>query len=216
MLQAGYAISLPAVRGGQPLTSTLGGFMTKFPDPERVIKRTIELLGGIERTRQVTEHELGEMNRRWNQDIEAIGRILRAHLYVEHYMTEFLDKSNPQLGSVGKARLSFAQKLALLDPNDPRIREVKEGTKHLNAIRNRLAHRLSAVVTPDDSAIFLRAPYFGEMRNERAKPGKPSVDPLDVLEEFAQHASHAFTRNFSLVGKALAQALQECSDSPAT
>lgn len=190
--------------------------MTKFPDPTLVVKRVIELLGGVEKTRQITDQELGDMSHRWNQDIESIGRILRAHLYVEHYMTEYLEKANPHLGSVVKAKLSFAQKIALLDPNDPRLQEVKDGMKHLNAIRNRLAHRLSATVTPEDSAVFLRAPYFGEMRDERAKPGQPSNDPLDILEEFAQHASHAFTQKFSLVGQAFARALDECGDSPAT
>ena len=186
--------------------------MTKFADPTRVVKRTVEILGGVEKTREITDHELGEMNRRWDQDIESIGRILRSHLYVEHYMTEYIEKSNPRLGSVAKARLSFAQKLSLLDPDNPRLQEVKEGIKHLNTIRNRLAHRLSAVVTPEDSTVFLRARYFREMREERAKPGHPSDSPLDILEEFAQHASHAFTQKFSLFGQAFAQALEECSE----
>lgn len=190
--------------------------MTKSPDPTRVVKRVIELLGGEEKTRQITDEELGDMSRRWNQDVEAIGRILRAHLYVEHYMTEYLNKSNSNLGSVENAKLSFSQKLALLDPNDPRLQEVKVGIKHLNVIRNRLAHRLSATVTTDDSAIFLRSPYFGEMRVERAKPNSPSVEPLDILEEFAQHASHAFTQKFSVVGQAFARAIEECHEPPAT
>lgn len=170
----------------------------------------IKILGGAERTRELTDQEFGEMTVRWNQDIESIGRILRSHLYIEHYMTEYIEQSNPRLGSVAKARLTFAQKLALLDPKDRRLQEVKEGVKHLNAIRNRLAHRLSAVVTGEDAAVFLRSPYFAEMRVERAKPGRPSDDPLNVLEEFAQHASHAFTQEFSLVSQAFAQALREC------
>jgi DNA-directed RNA polymerase subunit F len=186
--------------------------MTKFADPTRVVKRTVEILGGVEKTREITDQELGEMNRRWDQDIESIGRILRSHLYVEHYMTEYIEKSNPRLGSVAKARLSFAQKLSLLDPDNPRLQEVKEGIKHLNTIRNRLAHRLSAVVTPEDSTIFLRARYFREIREERAKPGHASDSPLDILEEFAQHASHAFTQKFSLFSQAFAQALEECSE----
>ena len=190
--------------------------MTKFPDPTLVVKRVIDLLGGVERTRQITDEELGDMNQRWFQDVESIGRILRAHLYVEHYMTEYLNKANPQIGSVEKAKLTFAQKLALLDPNDPRLQEVKEGIKHLNAIRNRLAHQLSAKVKPEDSAIFLRAPYFAAMRKERSKPNEPSSDPLDILEEFAKHASHALTQKFSVVGQALARAIEECRERPAT
>jgi len=55
-------------------------------DTDRVIARTIELLGGPERARQVTDAEFGEMVTRWNQDTDVIGRILRSHLYVEHYL----------------------------------------------------------------------------------------------------------------------------------
>ena len=188
-------------------------YMTKFPDSTRVVQRTLELLGGVERTKEITDDEFGEMTRRWNQDIESMGRILRAHLYVEYYMTEYLEKSNPKLGSVGEARLTFAQKVSLLDSRDPRIQEVIEGVKRLNTIRNRLAHRLNAMVTTDDSAIFLHAPYFEAMREARANPGVPSDDPLDVLEDFALHATHAFTHKFSLIGKAFAQALEEFGNS---
>jgi len=185
--------------------------MLKFPDPVAVAKRTVELLGGTDRANQATDEEFGQMTRRWNQDTDAIGRMLRAHLYVEFYMTEYLRKSNPNLGSVAKAKLGFAQKLALLDSNDKRIKEVMEGLKHLNTIRNRLAHRLDAVVSSDDSAIFLRAPYFEAMRAERLRPNTPSENPLDILEEFTQFASHALTHKFSVIGQAFAQALSDCS-----
>jgi len=183
-----------------------------FPDPISVANRTIEILGGAKRTRQLTDEEFGEMSRRWNQDTESIGRILRAHLYVEHYMTEYLEKSNPRLGSVTEAKLSFAQKLSLLDPHDPRLGEVLDGVKRLNAIRNRLAHRLNASVTADDATIFLRAPYFNAMREARVAPEIPSNDPLDILEDFAKHASHAFTHRFSQVAQAFALALSEVGD----
>lgn len=190
--------------------------MTKISNTAQVIKRTIELLGGVERTREITDDEFGEMTRRWNQDIESIGRILRAHLYVEYYMTEYIEKSNPKLGALREAKLSFTQKVTLLDSHDPRIQEVIEGVKRLNAIRNRLAHKLNAMVTTADSAVFLHAPYFEAMREARAKPGVPSDDPLNILEDFAMHAAHAFTHKFSLVGKAFAQALDDCDDSTAT
>ena len=184
-----------------------------FPDPTSVVNRTIEILGGAERTRQLTDEEFGEMSGRWRQDTESIGRILRAHLYVEHYMTEYLEKSNPQLGSVAEAKLSFAQKVLLLDPRDPRLIEVLDGVKRLNSIRNRLAHRLNASVTTDDALIFLRAPYFKAMREARVAPEIPSNDPLDILEDFAKHASHAFTHRFSQVAQAFARALSEVGDS---
>lgn len=186
--------------------------MKNFPDPTLVATRTVEILGGVERTKQITDAEFGEMSRRWHQDTESIGRILRAHLYVEHYMTEYLEKVNPKLGSIGKAKLSFSQKFSLLDPNDPRLFEVMDGVKLLNSIRNRLAHRLNAVVTKDDAAIFLNAPYFRAMREAQVAPKAPNDEPLDILEDFAKHASHAFTHKFSPVAQAFAQALNELSD----
>jgi hypothetical protein len=95
--------------------------MFNHPDSKRVAERTIEILGGPDKFREITNTEFGEMQRRWNQDIDAIGRILRSHLYVEHYLSEYLEKANPRLGSVVKARLSFAQKLKLLDPKDGQV-----------------------------------------------------------------------------------------------
>lgn len=181
-----------------------------------VVKRTIELLGGVERTRQMSSDELNGMNARWQQDVEVIGRILRSHLYIEHYMTEYLEKTNPNLGKVQDARLSFAQKVALLDPNDFRLGEVIEGVKRLNAIRNRLAHRLNASVTQEDAAVFLQAKYFEAIRTELAKPNSPSQDPLDILEEFAKYASYAFTNKFSEVDRALKQAMDECGEKSIT
>jgi len=156
--------------------------MTKYADPKLVAERTVELLGGSKKAREISDGEFSEMERRWNQDVGAIGRILRSHLYVEHYLSEYLEKANPRLGSVAKARLSFSQKLELLDQKDPLLSEVLPGIKHLNAIRNRLAHRLSANVTADDATVFLNAKFFKAMRDEGAKPDTPSQDPLDILE----------------------------------
>lgn len=60
---------------------------------------------------------LDSSGKRWDQGLDVIGRILRAHLYVEYYLTESLVKANRRLGSVDQARLSFWQKLELLDQN---------------------------------------------------------------------------------------------------
>lgn len=184
--------------------------MATSPDPKRVIDLTIEILGGIDKAREVTDAEFGEKQRRWNQDVAAIGRILRSHLYVEHYLTEYLEKANPRLGLVSKARLTFAQKLELIDPTDQRLIELLPGIKRLNTIRNRLAHRLSASVTSEDANVFLRARSFKALRDELARPGTASQDPLDILEQFARYASEALNNEFSSLGKAFGQALNDC------
>ena len=189
--------------------------MTRFGDPALVAKQTIELLGGRDAAFETIMAEFGKMQHRWKQDVEAIGRILRSHLYVEHYMTEYLEKANPRLGSVERSRLSFVQKLELLDPKDIRISEVLPGIRHLNTIRNRLAHQLSTTVTEDDAAVFLSARYFKALRDEGAKPGKPSAEPIEVLEHFAIHASQILTGEFSSLANAFAQAINEFN-SPVT
>lgn len=116
---------------------------------------------------------------------------------------------------MAKARLTFAQKLELLDQNDSRLAEVLPGIKRLNVIRNRLAHRLSAVVTEEDAEVFLEAKLFKALRDEGAKPDTPSKNPLDVLEAFAQYASSSLSHEFSVFGNAFRKALDEFTP-PAT
>ena len=174
-------------------------------DADAIAKKTIELLGGRNKAFALIDAEFGEMRARWNQDVVAIGRILRSHLYVEHYLTEFLEKANPRIGSLADARLSFTQKVNLLNP-DQRLAQVVPGIKRLNAIRNRLAHRLDAHVTDEDAEIFLSDGVLKAMRIEEAKPGTPSNDPLDVLEAFAQYVSSALQHEFSTIGNAFSKA----------
>lgn len=178
-------------------------------DTHKVTERTIELLGGRDKAWEIIDAEFAEVGRRWNQDVVAIGRILRSHLFVEHYLNEHLTKANPRLGSVEKARLTFAQKVSLIDADDARLREILPGVKHLNSIRNRLAHRLSGAIDVADAEVFLQAKYFAALRVEGAKPGAPSTQPLDILEEFARYASTALVNEFSAFGAAFAKALGE-------
>lgn len=174
-------------------------------DAEAVAEKTIDLLGGRDKAFALIQAEFEEMRTRWNQDVIAIGRILRSHLYVEHYLTEFLEKTNPRLGSLADARLTFAQKVNLLNL-DRRLAQVLPGIKRLNTIRNRLAHRLDAHVTYEDANVFLSDGVFKAMRIEGAKPGTPSSDPLDVLEAFAQYVSSALQHEFSVLGNAFSKA----------
>lgn len=183
-------------------------------DTQAVIARTIELLGGPERARQVTDDEFHSMERRWNQDTSSMGRILRAHLFVEHYLTEHIEKANPRLGNLRSARLSFSQKLQLLDDRNPAQASLKEGIARLNKIRNRLAHNLDATVTKQDAESFLSSGLFSSMM---AVAHELSVDspPIEVMERFAQFAANSLTSEFSAFGAAFAQALDEASRSDA-
>ena len=161
------------------------------------------------RAREVTDNEFKEMVARWNQNTDVIGRILRAHMYVEHYLTEFIRQANPRLRSVAKAKLSFNQKLVLLDTNSPAVAELKPGIAKLNKIRNRLAHRLSYAIEPADCHVFLAAPMFTSMRFVALGRPATTLAPIDLLEQFALHAANILEGEFNSFSKAFGQALQE-------
>ncbi|WP_454255901.1 hypothetical protein [Pseudomonas sp. Marseille-Q8238] len=185
--------------------------MQKLPNTEFLAKRTIELLGGPEEARRKIDSEFNDMRSRWEQDTASIGRILRAHLYVEHYLTEYLKKANPRLADLNKVRISFSQKMDLLDPNDHLISGIIPGIRHLNKIRNRLAHNLSADVTAEDSKKFLSTTAFKALQDASAKPDISNSEPMQVLEEFAQYAASTLDHQFSSFGSAFTQALNEAS-----
>ncbi len=183
--------------------------MAQPPGTTRVIARVIDLLGGPERAREVTDTEFREMVARWNQDTDAIGRILWAHLYVEHYLTEFLGYANPRLESIADARLSFKQKLALLNTSSPAVAELKPGIAQLNRIRNRLAHRLNSLIEPADSHVFLAAPMFSSMRLVSLGRPATTLTPIELLEQFSLHAANILAGEFDSFSKAFEQALQD-------
>lgn len=156
-------------------------------DHELVARRVIELSGGKDKLNEEMDSKLAKINEKWNQDIDAIGRILKAHLFVEHFITECLVSFNPSLGDVKEARLTFSQKLTLIEGYSEETKELSKGIKRLNKIRNQLAHRLAGTVTDQDKESLLSVLSFKALRNELAKPGEPSDDNLVVLEDFAKH-----------------------------
>jgi hypothetical protein len=185
----------------------------ELPDIEALAVRVIELMGGREKLFASVEAEFNARKARWNKDVQTIGRILRAHLHVEYYLTEFLQYTNPNLGNLDEARITFGQKINLLQGNDRRISFLIPGIRHLNKIRNRLAHDLEATVTEDDAIMFLQG-LFKAFRDEGAKraESKLSANPIDVLEEFAEFASSMLHAPTSPHSVAFAQAIREQRD----
>ncbi|MNF57766.1 hypothetical protein D3C76_529900 [compost metagenome] len=156
-------------------------------DHQKVARRVIDLSGGKDKLIEEMDSELAKINQKWAQDVDAIGRILRAHLFVEHFVTECLVSFNPALGNIKEARLTFAQKLTLIEDYSVETKELARGIKRLNKIRNQLAHNLSGKVTDEDKESLLSVKSFRALRNELAKPASPSDDNLVVLEDFAKH-----------------------------
>jgi len=159
-------------------------------DTEAYAKRVIELHGGHDRFFALMDARFREFNAIWDQDSESIGRVLRSHLAVEHFLAEFIANTNPHIGSLGNARLSFSQKVELLPDDDPSISFLKPGLRRFNTIRNRMAHKLRVDITAEDRGALLGIAMFAAMRSENARHGgtKPD-DPLSVVEQFAMFAA---------------------------
>ena len=178
-------------------------------DQTQITSRAIELMGGAEAFYTAADKELDEIQRKWNQNIDLIGRILRAHLFVEHYMTEYITNTNSRLGDLNQARLSFVQKTALLDATNPDMTDILPGIRQLNRIRNRLAHNLDVQVTGEDAKTFLESERFAALRAAREREKPVSSEPIDVLEDFAQHTSIVFSYEFRPLSRAMTQAITE-------
>lgn len=134
---------------------------TNSEEIQFVAMRAFELMGGRDKAFASMEADFDDMKERWNQDTDTIGRILRSHLYLEHYLTEYLQHANPVLGDLDEARLSFNQKVNLLRSDAEMIAMIIGGIRHLNRIRNRLAHNLKASVTEEDANVFLSQSILG-------------------------------------------------------
>ncbi|MFS2112707.1 hypothetical protein [Herbaspirillum frisingense] len=167
---------------------------------EDTLQAVFLLAGGKDKFIGIAEAEAHEIARKWDLNIDTIGRILRSHLFVEHHLTEHLQRVNPKLGPLLTAKLSYTQKVELIDRGDKFLAELVPGLRRIGAIRNRLAHQLDAAIKPEDVTVFLQNLIFVAMRTERFRPDPPPDDPLLVLEEFSQHAASWLHATYSKVG----------------
>lgn len=183
--------------------------MSDRDDAKAIARRLIELLGGKAKANKVFNSDLDDLNSRWFQDIGGIGTVLRSHLFVEYYLTRYLEFHNPNISDLNKARLSFNQKVALLNPKDVWIYELRDGIEQLNKLRNKVAHSLHAEIIERDTNVFLALKTFSSLRDALASPGIPSVVPLDVLEDFAKHVGMRLKGATSSTSKVWEQAISE-------
>ena len=86
------------------------------------------------------------------EDDQLTIAVLRSHLIVEHFIERYLAASNPSVRKWEDARLTFAQKLALIGPPAAGgvLDAIMDGIRCLNKLRNNLVHKLEAAPLPDD------------------------------------------------------------------
>jgi hypothetical protein len=163
-------------------------------------RKLFELYGGRRGINAWLRRTERRFDAKWNQNIDRIGRVLRAHLVVEHYIGERLVAGNPNLGSLEDARLSYAQKLDLMDPEDRVVKLLLPALRRLGAIRNRLAHRLSIDLTDDDRQAFFKNEIFFAYRKALVDrcpevSNKNPDDTVTIIEDFAQYAARLLAPN---------------------
>ena len=107
---------------------------------------------------------------------DTLGRVLKCHLIVEHYVDRFL-AAHFGIEDLHAARLSFAQKAALLPNEATAAALVKPGIVRLNRIRNGFCHSLGFKLPTQD----LR-PISTVL--EIARPGTVFRSPMAVIEAF--------------------------------
>lgn len=111
----------------------------------------------------------------------SIGVVLICHLQIEHYIDHLLRLlSAGQLDFEG-AGLSFAQKVKLLSQSDSPLAELNllAAIRELNALRNRLSHRLDDRRT-EANVTAMRAALQRHFRSDVAIPN----EPFKVVEVF--------------------------------
>ncbi len=108
---------------------------------------------------------------------DDLGLVLKCHLIAEDSLTRYL-KVAKGLKNVENARLSFSQKVDLLDDGDGSVFNSRGGLREINSIRNSFGHNFDAslVIKPNGSIA------------KSAKAFLESVSRMhrDVLEKFKE------------------------------
>ncbi|WP_141749364.1 hypothetical protein [Duganella phyllosphaerae] len=121
-------------------------------------------------------------------DFTFVGYLLACHLTIEHYLDEFLKSRAPELNWDG-GKLNFSQKAALFPHRIfPEGEEAIAGIRHMNALRNKLAHRMDA--KPDDFDYLPFVRFLEKDPHPNADP-IPTI-PMELLEAFVDKLSSFF------------------------
>jgi len=112
-------------------------------------------------------------------DYDFLGYMLCCHLVIEHHLDEFLATLGTRL-QWDKARLTFSHKISLFPVEIfPYGVELIQAVKHLNSMRNKVAHNIRARAT--DMSFEPLKSYLGTVHEGREKVPD---DPHAILEVF--------------------------------
>lgn len=113
-------------------------------------------------------------------DYDLLGYFLSCHLVVEHYLEEYLKIVYPEL-DWDAARHTFAQKLSLLSRFKVSDKyDCIPAIKHLNTVRNKLAHSVEFKIRTEDLQPLTH--YLSKAYGDTGAP--VPVDAKAVLSQF--------------------------------
>jgi hypothetical protein len=114
-----------------------------------------------------------------NRNDQSSSRILKYHLLLEHYLDKYLEAANPAIKNWGQARLTFHQKLELVQHPQTAFVLITPGIRCVNTIRNRVSHNLEVNLSEDalnPIRDFLNIWYTAL--------GRPIRSDIDMVEDF--------------------------------
>lgn len=128
--------------------------------------------------------------------------VLRGHLWIESRLTRLIEHMMERPDQFDVGRYGFAQKLDLAVALGVIPLEARPGLSALNKLRNRMAHRLDAPVTPEDERELVR-------RAHESSPwldGRLREQPAD--DAFPSRLRHTLEVMFATLGRAYEEKLQ--------
>jgi hypothetical protein len=85
-----------------------------------------------------------------NTEFDELGLVLKCHMIIEHYIDEFLIVAFPTICQWDKIRLTFNQKLELINNSVTVMGMAYPSIKNLNSLRNKFSHRLAYEIKEED------------------------------------------------------------------
>jgi hypothetical protein len=110
---------------------------------------------------------------------DELGTVLKCHLIIEHYIDEYLTAAYPAVTKLKSVRLTFNQKIELI--NDPRTIGglAYAAIKCLNLLRNKFSHKLAHRIEESD---YIQIHELMSAWNSAA--GKRVPAGLQLIQEF--------------------------------
>lgn len=114
-----------------------------------------------------------------NKKTDELGTILKCHLIIEFYIDNYLQVANPTILKWKNSRLSFNQKIELINNNRTAIGIFYPAIKSFNSLRNKFAHKIFYVIQEEDYNEIKKVMHVWYEAS-----GKPASCGIKLIEDF--------------------------------